>query len=112
MGIGKILTSFRVTLLLLLLTAPLCVSGNGCWEGQSLGEGVSGCRSAGIWDHVREVNIIQGHEWVRQMCVARQCREGWRAQEMDPGGCQGGTDVWEESSWWESMDSPSRGKLE
>lgn len=37
MGIGKILTSFGVTLLLLLLTAPLCTSGNGCWGSRELG---------------------------------------------------------------------------
>lgn len=37
MGIGIILTSFRVTLLLLLLTAPLCTSGNGCWGGLGAG---------------------------------------------------------------------------
>lgn len=34
--------------------------------------------------------------------MGRQCREGWRAQVRQPGGCHGGVDVWEES-----MDSPS-----
>lgn len=52
MGIGIILTSFRVTLLLLLLTAPLCMSGNGCWGGQSFG--VKGFQSAGIWINFRD----------------------------------------------------------
>lgn len=55
--------------------------------------------------------VIQGTE-IGEVGVTKRCREGWRAEVMEPGGCHSGIDVWEETSWWESTDSPSRGKLE
>lgn len=42
--------------------------------------------------------VIQGTE-IREVGVTKRCREGWRAEVMEPGGCHSGIDVWEETSW-------------